>query len=139
MSPRIRVTPWFVPMYGAPYIRDLDGVRRYGSLEDLNNFHKLAYMAPALHSSSSIIWMGSMPGALFQERWRCASIMPGMSGLQVIEAIRARHPRARGLLVSGYTNDEMTRRGIEAADVEFLSKPFVPSELLRRIRSILQG
>ena len=45
----------FIPMYGAPYVRDLDGNRRYGSLEDLNNFHKLAYMAPALHSSSSII------------------------------------------------------------------------------------
>ncbi len=29
--------------------------RRYGSLADLNNFHKLAYMSPALHSSSSII------------------------------------------------------------------------------------
>lgn len=45
----------FVPMYGAPYVRDLDNNRRYGTLEDLNNFHKLAYMAPALHSSSSII------------------------------------------------------------------------------------
>lgn len=45
----------FVPMYGAPYVRDLDNNRRYGRLEDLQNFHKLAYMAPALHSSSSII------------------------------------------------------------------------------------
>jgi trimethylamine--corrinoid protein Co-methyltransferase len=45
----------FVPMYGAPYVRDLDNNRRYGTLEDLQNFHKLAYMAPALHSSSSII------------------------------------------------------------------------------------
>ena len=45
----------FVPMYGAPYVRDLDNVRRYGSLADLNNLHKLAYMAPALHSTSSII------------------------------------------------------------------------------------
>ncbi len=45
----------FVPMYGAPYVRDLDNVRRYGSLEDLRNFHKLAYMAPVLHSTSSII------------------------------------------------------------------------------------
>ena len=45
----------FVPMYGAPYVRDLDNNRRYGSLADLNNFHKLAYMSPALHSSSSII------------------------------------------------------------------------------------
>ena len=45
----------FVPMYGAPYVRDLDNVRRYGSLADLENFHRLAYMAPALHSTSSII------------------------------------------------------------------------------------
>ena len=45
----------FVPMYGAPYVRDLEGKRRYGSLEDLQNFHKLSYLAPQLHSSSSII------------------------------------------------------------------------------------
>jgi trimethylamine--corrinoid protein Co-methyltransferase len=44
----------FVPMYGAPYVRDLDNTRRYGSLDDLNNFHRLACMLPALHSSSSI-------------------------------------------------------------------------------------
>ena len=44
----------FVPMYGAPYVRDLDNVRRYGSLDDLNNFHRLAQMLPALHSASSI-------------------------------------------------------------------------------------
>jgi trimethylamine--corrinoid protein Co-methyltransferase len=45
----------FVPMYGAPYVRDLDNHRRYGSLADLNNFHRLAQMSPALHSASSII------------------------------------------------------------------------------------
>jgi trimethylamine--corrinoid protein Co-methyltransferase len=44
----------FVPMYGAPYVRDLENVRRYGTLADLNNFHRLAQMLPALHSSSSI-------------------------------------------------------------------------------------
>src|SRR5690349_5000436 len=27
----------FVPMYGAPYVRDLDNKRRYGTLADLNN------------------------------------------------------------------------------------------------------
>ncbi|MDE2446687.1 MAG: trimethylamine methyltransferase family protein [Alphaproteobacteria bacterium] len=44
----------FVPMYGAPYVRDLENQRRYGSLDDLNNFHRLAQMLPALHSASSI-------------------------------------------------------------------------------------
>jgi len=45
----------FVPMYGAPYVLDFDGKRRYGTKEDLYNFHRLAYMAPELHSTSSII------------------------------------------------------------------------------------
>jgi trimethylamine---corrinoid protein Co-methyltransferase len=44
----------FVPMYGAPYVRDLDNVRRYGSLADLNNFHRLAQSIPTFHSMSSI-------------------------------------------------------------------------------------
>lgn len=42
----------FVPMTGAPYLRDLDDVRRGPTLEDLANFHKLAHMLPALHSSA---------------------------------------------------------------------------------------
>jgi trimethylamine--corrinoid protein Co-methyltransferase len=44
----------FVPMYGAPYVRDLDNNRRYGALSDLNNFHRLAHMSPSLHSMSSL-------------------------------------------------------------------------------------
>ena len=42
----------FVPMTGAPYLRDLDDVRRGPTLDDLAMFHKLAHMAPALHSSA---------------------------------------------------------------------------------------
>jgi trimethylamine--corrinoid protein Co-methyltransferase len=42
----------FVPMTGAPFLRDLDDVRRNPTLEDLAMFHKLAHMMPALHSSA---------------------------------------------------------------------------------------
>ncbi|MEM1235001.1 MAG: trimethylamine methyltransferase family protein [Pseudomonadota bacterium] len=42
----------FVPMTGAPYLRDLDDVRRGPTLEDLANFHKLSHMLPAIHSSA---------------------------------------------------------------------------------------
>ncbi len=41
----------FIPMTGAPYLRDLDDVRRGPTLEDLANFHKLSHMLPVLHSS----------------------------------------------------------------------------------------
>ena len=42
----------FVPMTGAPFLRDLDDVRRSPTMEDLSNFHKLSHMLPALHSSA---------------------------------------------------------------------------------------
>ena len=42
----------FVPMTGAPYLRDLDDVRRNPTLADLAVFHKLSHMMPALHSSA---------------------------------------------------------------------------------------
>ena len=45
----------FVPMTGAPFIRDLEDERRYGTYADLNTFHKLAHMSPALHSTAHVI------------------------------------------------------------------------------------
>lgn len=42
----------FVPMTGAPYLRDIDDKRRSPTLADLADFHKLAHMLPAMHSSA---------------------------------------------------------------------------------------
>ena len=42
----------FVPMTGAPFLRDLDDVRRNPTLDDLAMFHKLSHMLPAMHSSA---------------------------------------------------------------------------------------
>ena len=40
----------FAPIYGSPFVHDLDKGRRYGTIEDFHNFVKLAYMS-ALHPS----------------------------------------------------------------------------------------
>jgi len=42
----------FVPMTGAPYLRDLEDKRRNPTLADLADFHKLSHMLPAIHSSA---------------------------------------------------------------------------------------
>ncbi|MDA7426222.1 trimethylamine methyltransferase family protein [Thalassococcus lentus] len=42
----------FVPMTGAPFLRDLDDKRRNPTLDDLAMFHKLSHMLPAMHSSA---------------------------------------------------------------------------------------
>ncbi|HMF69684.1 MAG TPA: trimethylamine methyltransferase family protein, partial [Phyllobacterium sp.] len=45
----------FAPVYGPPFVRDLEGVRRYATIEDFNNFVKLAYMAPSIHHSGGTV------------------------------------------------------------------------------------
>lgn len=45
----------FAPVYGPPFVRDLDGGRRYGTIEDFKNFVKLAYMSPYLHHSGGTV------------------------------------------------------------------------------------
>jgi len=45
----------FAPTYGSPFVYDFDNQRRYGTLADLNDFHKLAYMSPAMHNTGSVV------------------------------------------------------------------------------------
>jgi hypothetical protein len=43
------------------------------------------------------------------------------------------------LLVSGYTEDAMIRKGSIDADTNFLEKTFTPDVLIRAVRKILDG
>ena len=45
----------FAPVYGPPFVTDLDKGRRYGTIEDFQNFVKLAYMSPHLHHSGGTV------------------------------------------------------------------------------------
>jgi trimethylamine--corrinoid protein Co-methyltransferase len=45
----------FAPAYGSPFVIDIDKGRRYGSLEDFQNFVKLAYLSPWLHHSGGTV------------------------------------------------------------------------------------
>ena len=43
------------PAYGSPFVQDLEGGRRYGTLADFENFVKLAYAIPWLHHSGGTV------------------------------------------------------------------------------------
>ncbi|MEP2706075.1 MAG: trimethylamine methyltransferase family protein [Roseibium sp.] len=45
----------FAPVYGPPFVTDLDGGRRYGTIDDFRNFVKLAYMSPWMHHSGGTV------------------------------------------------------------------------------------
>jgi len=66
-------------------------------------------------------------------------VMPGMSGRAVIDALRAGRPGLPALFVSGYPQEVIARRGVLDTGIEFLAKPFTPSGLVARVRSILDG
>jgi len=45
----------FAPNYGSPFVRDLDGGRRYATLADFENIVKLAYSSPYIHHSGGTV------------------------------------------------------------------------------------
>ena len=62
--------------------------------------------------------------------------MPGMSGPQLSERLLAINPGLRVVFMSGMLDDE-TRAKWAAEDPLFLSKPFLPGDLLGVVRGIL--
>ncbi|MEQ8666048.1 MAG: trimethylamine methyltransferase family protein [Rhodospirillales bacterium] len=48
-------TTVFAPVYGPPFVRDLDQGRRYGTIEDFQNFVKLIYSSTYLHHSGGTV------------------------------------------------------------------------------------
>ena len=45
----------FAPVYGPPFVRDLEGGRRYGTIKDHENLVKIAYSLPSLHHTGLVI------------------------------------------------------------------------------------
>jgi polar amino acid transport system substrate-binding protein len=66
------------------------------------------------------------------------AVMPGLSGREVLAEIRKLRPGAKALFTSGYTTDLLTDKGLLEPGVPFVAKPVSPSDLLRKIREVLE-
>jgi CheY-like chemotaxis protein len=64
-------------------------------------------------------------------------VMPGIGGRQLIEQLVETYAGIKVLFMSGYTNDEIVRRGVLGGGTAFLQKPFTPDQLVRSIRAVL--
>ncbi|MCL4370811.1 MAG: CHASE domain-containing protein [Chloroflexi bacterium] len=64
-------------------------------------------------------------------------VMPGMSGRELAEQLRYFRTETKVLYMSGYTDDDMVRRGVLQEEMAFLQKPFKPEALLNRVRRML--
>jgi two-component SAPR family response regulator len=65
--------------------------------------------------------------------------MPKLNGLQLKEVVANLRPTVRFLLISGYAEDVVEDPTILETDTNFLEKPFLPDELIRRVRQLLRG
>jgi two-component system, cell cycle sensor histidine kinase and response regulator CckA len=64
-------------------------------------------------------------------------VMPGLSGRELARTITQRYPGVRILFTSGFTDDEVVRRGLMEAGQPFIQKPWSSAELLQRVREQL--
>jgi CheY-like chemotaxis protein len=64
-------------------------------------------------------------------------VMPEMGAGQLVDELLTERPEIKVLYISGYTNDEITRRGIARSDAAFMQKPFTSEELMRKVREVL--
>jgi two-component system cell cycle sensor histidine kinase/response regulator CckA len=67
----------------------------------------------------------------------CDVIMPKKNGREVFNEIREIAPHIRALFMSGYTDNIIHEKGILEEGVNFILKPILPRELLRKVRGVL--
>lgn len=64
-------------------------------------------------------------------------IMPLMGGKLMAQWLKATYPDLKILFTSGYTDDAIAQQGVLETGVEFLSKPYTPATLARKVRKML--
>jgi CheY-like chemotaxis protein len=64
-------------------------------------------------------------------------VMPGMNGRDLARRVVAARPEIKVLYASGYTDDAIFRHGVLDDGSRFISKPYAPAELRRKIRETL--
>jgi CheY-like chemotaxis protein len=65
-------------------------------------------------------------------------VLPGLRGPDLISRLAPSWPNAKVIYTSGYAADIALHRNVIASADSFLGKPFTPSELLEKVRIVLE-
>jgi two-component system cell cycle sensor histidine kinase/response regulator CckA len=66
-------------------------------------------------------------------------VMPRMGGKHLARLLQERFPRIKVLYTSGYTGHAVVLHDLLPRDAAFLAKPYVPAELVRKVREVLDA
>lgn len=64
-------------------------------------------------------------------------VLPKMGGSAVARELQKQRPSLRVLFMSGYTENAVVHHGVLDEGIEYLQKPFMPTEFARRVRNLL--
>src|SRR5579883_3067399 len=64
-------------------------------------------------------------------------VMPEISGPDLVRQLTPQRPDLRVLYISGYTDEAIVHHGIPESGAAFLQKPFLPDELARKVREVI--
>ena len=92
------------------------------------------YTVHAFESPIEALQCESSPALLITDL-----IMPGMSGRELSNRISVLHPGVKVMYMSGYTDDTVLRMGIQDSGWSFLQKPFNRTELMEKVRAMLDS
>jgi len=111
-------------------VEDEEGARK--GLVELLEF--LGYEVTAVGSGEEA---GVLPDEPAPDLLLTDLVLPGIDGAALAAGLRDRWPNLKVVLMSGYTEDEAVRRGVNEGDVHFLQKPFDMVALARALRAAL--
>ncbi len=66
-------------------------------------------------------------------------MMPILDGVETFRALRRQRPDLRVLFSSGYSEEEAGGRLAGEERVGFIQKPYLPEDLARKVRQVLEG
>jgi CheY-like chemotaxis protein len=64
-------------------------------------------------------------------------VMPGMSGRQLADRVRAKRPDIKVLYTTGYTPNAIVHNGVLDPGASLLTKPFSIEDLAAKVRKLL--
>ena len=65
-------------------------------------------------------------------------LMPGMNGSEMAEKLSKSHPNLKVLYTSGYPRGELLEEGKMNDEVDFLPKPWTPTQLLTKVAELMK-
>ena len=66
-------------------------------------------------------------------------MMPGLGGLDLLKMLKARNPKARIIMVTGYPTMRNTLQAMQIGATDFLPKPFLPTTLRNLVAAALEA